>query len=151
MYWLGINNIKIHFMTGRPSSKVFTLSSVKLNSLEYCEACKLAIKPNHCLTKNVYKITCSACGTMYIGETGRTIGPWIKEHLTMDKQTVCKYFKSHKNSIHKDLAITWKILRTNIRNHGEQIYIVVIGIKVILARSWMVALGELFVYRLLDK
>ena len=53
----------------------------------------------------------------------------------MDKQTVCKYFKSHKNSIHKDLAITWKILCTNIRNHGEQIYIVVIGIKVILARS----------------
>ena len=38
----------------------------------------------------------------------------------MDKQTVYKHLKSHKNSIRKDLAITWKILHANIRNYGEQ-------------------------------
>ena len=45
-----------------------------------------------CLKKNVvYKIECSICGIVYIGETGRTIGSRIKEHLTMEKQTVYKH------------------------------------------------------------
>ena len=96
----------------------------KLNCLDDCESCKLAIKPNRCLTKNVvYEITRSTCGTMYFGETGRTIGSRIKEHLTMDKQTVYIHLKSHKNSIRKDLVVTWTILHANIRNHGERKYI----------------------------
>ena len=36
---------------------------------------------------------------------------------------------SHKNSIYKELAITWKILYPNIRNHGEQKYIEALEIK----------------------
>ena len=46
----------------------------------------------------------------------------------MDKQTVYKLLKSHENTIHKDLVITWKILYTN-RKHGERKYIEVLEIK----------------------
>jgi hypothetical protein len=34
--------------------------------------------------------------TLYIGETGRTIGTRIKEHLMMKQQTVYKHLMSHK-------------------------------------------------------
>ena len=102
----GIDNIKIYFMTGKSCFRVFAPLREKLNCLD-CETCKLAIEPNRCLTKNVvYEITCSTCGTMYIGETGRTIGSRIKEHLTMGKQMVYKHVKSLRNSIRKNLAIT---------------------------------------------
>ena len=56
----GIDNIKIHFMNGRPSSRVFAPLREKPNCSDDCETCKLAIKPNHCLTKKiVYEIRCS--------------------------------------------------------------------------------------------
>ena len=127
---LGIDNIKIHFMTGRPSSRVFAPSREKLNCPDDCETCKLDIELNRCLTKNVvYEITCSTYRTMYIGETGRTIGSRIKEYLTMDKQTVYKHLKSHKNSMRKDLVTTWKILHTNFKNHGERKCIEALEIK----------------------
>ena len=44
----------------------------KLNCMEECETCKSGKKSNQCLRKNaVYEITCSHCGILYIGETGR--------------------------------------------------------------------------------
>ena len=121
---------KIHIMTGKSSFRVFAPPREKLNCLDDCETCKLAIKPNRCLTKNVvYEIMDLTCETMYIRETERTTGLRIKEHLTMDKQMVYIHLKSHKNSIRKDLAITWKTLHANIRNHGEQKYIEALEIK----------------------
>ena len=84
--------------------------------------CKLSCKPNLCLKKNVvYKIECSICGIVYIGETGRTIGSRIKEHLTMEKQTVYKHLESHKKS--RSPTIKWKILHANIVNDGERKYV----------------------------
>ena len=70
----GIDIIKIHFMIGRPSSRAFSPSREKLNCPDDCETCKLVIKPNRCLTKNVvYEIACSTCETMYIRETAKRL------------------------------------------------------------------------------
>ena len=59
---------------------------------------------------------------MYIGETGRTIGSRIKEHLSMDKQTVFKHIMSHKSKKDKPNQedITWRIIHKNIRYNDER-------------------------------
>jgi hypothetical protein len=54
-------------------------------------------------------------------ETSRTIGTRIKEHLTMEKQTVFKHLSSHKKRTAN--KITWRILHSNIRNDEERRYI----------------------------
>ena len=114
-----LNNVKIQFMNGRPLSKVFAPPKNKQDCPRGCETCKLSTKPNCCLTKNVvYEIRCSTCGAAYIGETSRTIGTRIKEHLTMEKQTVFKHLLLHKK--HKENKIIWKILHSNVRNDEER-------------------------------
>jgi hypothetical protein len=71
---------------------------------------------NHCLK-------CSQLPKeLYIGETGRTIGSRIKEHLSMDKQTVLKHIMSHKRKQDKQNheGITWRVIHKNIGYHGER-------------------------------
>ena len=70
----------------------------------------------------VYEIKCSHCGILYIGETGRTIGSCIKEHLSMDKQTVFKHIMNHKRKQDKPNLddITWRIIHKNIKHQGER-------------------------------
>ena len=46
-----------------------------------------------------------------------TIGSRIKEHLTMEKQTVYKHLESHKKLSLP--TIKWKILHANIVNDAE--------------------------------
>ena len=89
----GISNIKTHFMNGRLSSKVFAPSREKRNCPDDCETCKLTLKTNCCFTKHVvYQIMCSNCNIRYIGETGRTVGSRIKEHLRMKKtDSLCAF------------------------------------------------------------
>ena len=117
----GISNIKTHFMNGRPSSKVFAPSREKLNCPDHCETCNLVLKTNCCLTKYVvYQIICSNCNITYIGETGRTVGSRIKEHLRMKKQTVFLHLKSHIDNPFKESPISWKILHSNIKSHSER-------------------------------
>jgi hypothetical protein len=64
----------------------------------------------------VYEINCSHCGNLYIGETGRTIGSRIKEHLSMDNQTVFKHIMSHKRKKDKpnqeDIILGESFIRT---------------------------------------
>ena len=76
----------------------------------------------------VYQITCTTCDIIYIGETGRTIGQRIKEHLAMDKQTVYRHLISH-NQRPEDAKITWKLLHTQIRNQEERRYIEAVEIR----------------------
>ncbi len=117
----GINNVKIHFMNGRPSSRVFAPPRDRASCRDNCETCKSASKPKQCLTKNViYEITCTCCGMVYVGETGRTIGSRIKEHLKMDKQTVYKHIESHKSGRPDQFDISWKILHRNIAYQDER-------------------------------
>jgi hypothetical protein len=115
-------------MNGESLSKVFAPPKVRQNCPEGCETCKISSKQNRCLKKNVvYNIICSACGTVYIGETGRTIGSRVKEHLTMRKQTVYKHLESHNKC--KIPQITWSILHANIGNHEERKYVEALEIQ----------------------
>jgi hypothetical protein len=52
--------------------------------------------------------------SLYVGETGRTIGSGIKEHLKIDEQTVYKHIKSHKSGRPDQSDITWKTLHKNV-------------------------------------
>ena len=119
----GIKNVKICFLNGKPLSKVFSAPKDRMNCPEECETCKSAKDLNNCFKKNVvYEICCSHCGSLYVGETGRTIGSRIKEHLKMNKQTVYKHIMNHKREkeqpSHSD--ITWKIIYGNIQNHRQR-------------------------------
>ncbi len=57
---------------------------------------------------------------VYVGETGRTIGLRIKEHLKVDKQTVYKHIESHKSGRPDQSDISWKILHRNIAYQDER-------------------------------
>jgi hypothetical protein len=120
----GLNNIKIHFLNGKSSSQRFVPRKETMNCSNNCETCKSGKKTNRCHNKNVvYEIECRHCNKVYIGETGRTIGTRIKEHLTMDKQTVYKHIESHMSNEDDMPSITWRILHCNINNDDERKYI----------------------------
>ena len=117
----GIDNVRIHFMNGKPSSRVFAPPKEKANCPPQCELCTLATRPNLCRKKNVvYAITCSHCQAVYIGETGRTIGSRVKEHLSMKGQTVYKHIQTHGTPSRDQSTITWAIIHDNIPNQAER-------------------------------
>ncbi len=61
----------------------------------------MAVKTGRCLSKNVvYRISCLHCDLVYIGETGRTIGSRVKEHLKMREQTV---YILYSNKLHSPI------------------------------------------------
>ena len=119
----GIKNVKICFLNGKPLSKVFSAPKDRMNCPEECKTCKSAKDLNNCFKKNVvYEKCCSHCGSLYVGETGRTIGSRIKEHLKMNKQTVYKHIMNHKRVKEQPSYsdITWKIIYGNIQNHRQR-------------------------------
>jgi hypothetical protein len=60
------------------------------------------------------------CRIVYVGETCRTIGSRIKEHLKNDKQTVyTEPIESHCGQ-HDQSDITWKILHKNVKYQDER-------------------------------
>ena len=61
----GINGIRVHFMNGQPSSRVFAPPREKQNCPVNCETCTSALKENRCSTKHsVYRTACSHCHTV---------------------------------------------------------------------------------------
>ena len=107
-------------MNGKPLSRVFAPPREKQSCQENCVTCISATKRNCCLLKNVvYKITCSHCGMVYIGETSRTIGSRIKEHIKMDKQTVYVHLRTHNKGVDHSI-ISWTILHKNIKSPQER-------------------------------
>ena len=88
-----------------------------------CQTCKSAKRSNRCQIKNVvYEITSQQCRIVYVGETSRTVGSRVKEHITT-KQTVHKHLLSHKNGTPTLSDINWRILHANIPQHSERKYI----------------------------
>jgi len=63
-------------------------------------------------------LKCSYCQAVHIGETGRTIGSRIKEHLR--RQTVYAHLASHSADFLKESPIRWKILHPNIKFPKER-------------------------------
>ena len=113
----GIQNIKVHYMTGRPLSSIIRPPKEQQKCPETCETCISAMKVNKCLSKDcVYIIECTHCHLVYIGETSRTVGSRIKEHVRMEKQTISQHLVKHTNTpMLKD--ISWDILHNNIPQH----------------------------------
>ena len=82
----GIDNVRITFVNGKPSSRVFAPRKERLECPQSCQTCKSAKRSNRCQIKNVvYEITCQQCGTVYVGETSRTVGSRSKFHLSFNK------------------------------------------------------------------
>ena len=101
----GLDNIRVHYINGCSSSRIFTPPKEKQCCPDPCDTCGSSIRTNQCLTKNyVYKIKCSHCDAVYIGETSRTIGSRIKEHIRMVKQTVCSHLINHNKPSMQDIS-----------------------------------------------
>ena len=111
----GLDNIRVHYMNGSSSSRIFTPPKEKQYCPDLCDTCGSSRRTNPCLTKNcVYKIKCSHCDTVYVGETSRTIGSRIKEHIRMVKQTVYSHLINHNKPSMQD--IPWEILHRKIHD-----------------------------------
>ena len=116
-----IKNIKVHFMNGPPSSKIFAPPRSKLTCPDECTTCQISSKTNRCQTKHtVYKITCNHCNKVYIGETARTVGSRIKEHLRMRKQTVYTHLLTHNINLNDHDLVSWEILHSHYTNSYER-------------------------------
>ena len=97
-------------MTGRPLLSIFRPPKEEQKCPKACETCTSTKKVNKCLSKNcMYIIECTHCHLVYIGETSRTVGSRIKEHVRMEKQTIYQHLVKHTNTpMLKD--ISWGIL-----------------------------------------
>ena len=124
----GIDNIKIHYINGRRSARIFAPPKERQECSPNCITCSNAEKENCCLLKHcVYQITCMHCNALYIGETGRTIGSRIKEHVNT-QQTVYIHMTKHTSEpTFKDLK--WKIIHTNLHYVRERKIIEAMEIK----------------------
>ena len=126
----GLKNIRIHFLNGRSLAKVFAPPKSRISCPNNCDTCKLAHKTNQCQLKHtVYKITCMHCNIVYIGETARTIGSRIKEHLRMKKQTVYMHLRTHDTNPQEGSPIMWQILHRGVLKNNERRIIEAIEIQ----------------------
>ena len=117
----GISSIRTCFMSGYSLSRVLAPPRDKLKCKNDCETCKMTERTDSCLAKSViYRISCLHCNCVYVGETGRTVGSRIKEHLTMSKQTVYTHLLTHDVNPREGIHITWEILHYNIPNFNER-------------------------------
>ena len=103
----GLDNIRVHYINGCSSSKIFTPPKEKQCCPDPWDSCGSSTRTNQCHTKNcVYKIKCSHWDAVYSGKTSRNIGSKIKEHIRMVKQTVSSIIINHpcKISLGKSLV-----------------------------------------------
>ena len=111
----GISNIRVYYVNGRSSASVFKAPRDRQLCPDNCDTCSAAKVTNRCLAKNcVYKINCRHCQLIYIGESSRTIGSRLKEHLRMQKQTIYVHLATH-SKIPSLSDISWEVLHNNIQ------------------------------------
>ena len=79
-------------------------------------------KPNRCYLKGVvYKIVCNICGKIYIGETGRSIGTRIKEHLYKKSYSAVQaHFDEEHCGLQPAFNINWEILHTGLSHFNRR-------------------------------
>ena len=111
----GISNIRVYYVNGRTSASVFKAPKDKQLCPDNCDTCSAAKVAKRCLVKNcVYKIDCRHCHLIYIGESSRTIGSRLTEHIRMQKHTVYVHLATHKKS--PSLGdISWEVLHHDIQ------------------------------------
>jgi len=105
-----MGKIRLIFQTEAPLSEQFKPAKEQLLCKANCATCPTAIKKDMCMRKfAVYHIQCLHCQCVYIGETERTVGTRIKEHLGRDLNS--KVVKHMKKCCPADPDnIAWKIL-----------------------------------------
>ena len=125
-----IENVRFYFENGKSLSIIFMPPKEKQSCPKDCHTCKLSLKTNRCLVKHtVYRMNCSHCGSVYIGETRRSTGSRVKEHLRMKKQTVYIHLRSHNIDPQIGSPVNWEILQSNIKNYDERRTIEVLEIR----------------------
>jgi hypothetical protein len=77
-----------------------------------CISCMTGENPGCCFVKNVvYKISCSLCHKVYIGQTERTARSRIIEHTKQASSHVFTHMSTHGPS--SSTRFSWKILATH--------------------------------------
>jgi len=110
------NVIKLWFYSGRPLKEIFKPPKERMNCPEDCDTCRIATTPNLCMKKClIYEILCNICQSKYLGETKRSIGQRIREHLHSTNFSAVKHHftQQHPSS---NMDITWRIVHSNLNN-----------------------------------
>ena len=117
----GVNDkVKLIFNNGKRLGLLYKPPKERQQYPEHCETCDLTKTKGKCLIKSVvYKIKCKYCNSVYKGETARTIGSRIKEHVR--SQTVYNHLKTHINNPIEDNCIEWEILHSGINKSIRRI------------------------------
>ena len=116
--------IRLGFSSAPPLKRVFHPPKDRLSCSPNCKTCKISIHPNTCNTKSViYKISCGLCSKIYIGQTARTVGTRISEHINCKNldSAVCDHF--HVEHPHSQVNIQWEIIHSNVHNYSRRIFL----------------------------
>ena len=107
------NKIRVVFTSERPLSKAFRPKFQPHACPSGCLACATSEKPHSCFRKCVvYKVSCSKCSAIYIGQTERTIRSHILEHIKREDSCVRQHMLSHGDLAHVK-CFTWCIIGAN--------------------------------------
>lgn len=72
----------------------------------------------------VYKIECTGCDGIYVGQTGRNIKIRYKEHMTKKTSAVYKHVKQSKHEIpFENIKLLKNVKKSNEMNLLEEFYI----------------------------
>jgi hypothetical protein len=109
----GMNDkVRLIFETEKPLSRQFRPLPETPVCPKPCISCDTAEKPNCCYRKNViYKITCSLCGAVYIGQTERTVRSRIIEHCKTTNSHVHMHMMEHGPG--RTTSLQWRLLATH--------------------------------------
>jgi hypothetical protein len=104
--------IRIIFTTERSLAWQFRPPHEKPACPVNCIACQTAERPATCFTKNVvYKVACSLCNAVYVGQTERTIRSRIQEHTKSSNSHVYQHMAAHSPA--SSTSFRWRILATH--------------------------------------
>ena len=124
------DKVRLWFDSGKKLKEIFHPPKERLCCPAACETCKLSNKPNLCSLKNIiYEIECKLCSQLYIGETGRSAGTRIKEHISGSHPSAVKdHFRNSHNLLDFSGSVSWRILHRGVasghkRKSIEAIYI----------------------------
>jgi len=122
--------IRICFTSGRSLKRILHPPKERKECSTACETCSSAKQKGRCFSKwAIYRISCSICDKIYIGETTRTVQSRLHEHFKRESSTVFNHFKeSHPQHIVQH-NIKWEVLHHNVRSWHKRTYLEAICIS----------------------
>lgn len=116
------DTVSVYFDPGRPLKRLFGPPR-KREECPGCDYCQLYIgnMSSPCITKNlVYRITCTTCHKVYIGETERRVRQRLHEHLVTQSSHVKRHFDTMHNGV---FTYTWTILHCRLQHWHKRLFI----------------------------